>query len=77
MLACRSDRMRHCGREMLYQFLFPALPRACHEQAAINRFVGHAQAHASLGYWFFNHPEICSGDQSKISLLATISRSWV
>src|SRR5258706_4779152 len=30
---------------------------------------------SSLGYRFFNHPEICSGDQSKISLLATISRN--
>src|SRR5258707_15712252 len=32
-----------------------------------------------LGYRIFNHPEICSGDQSRISLLATIVRSfpWV
>ena len=32
-----------------------------------------------LGYWTFNHAEICSGDQSRISLLATIvaaSRRW-
>ena len=31
------------------------------------------------GYRIFNHPEICSGDQSRISLLATIVRSfpWV
>ena len=27
---------------------------------------------SSWGYWIFGHPEICSGDQSKISLLATI-----
>lgn len=27
---------------------------------------------SSSGYWIFSHPEICSGDQSKISLLATI-----
>src|SRR5271169_1743129 len=26
---------------------------------------------SSSGYWIFSHPEICSGDQSKISLLAT------
>ena len=32
-----------------------------------------------LGYWIFSHPEICSGDQSRISLLATIVRnfSWM
>jgi hypothetical protein len=29
-----------------------------------------------LGYLFFNHPEICFGDQSRISLLATIVRSF-
>src|SRR5216684_5220708 len=29
-----------------------------------------------LGYRIFNHPEICSGDQSRISLLATIVRSF-
>jgi hypothetical protein len=29
----------------------------------------------SSGYSVFSHPEICSGDQSKISLLATISRN--
>ena len=27
---------------------------------------------SSSGYWIFSHPEICSGDQSRISLLATI-----
>jgi hypothetical protein len=34
---------------------------------------------SSSGYWIFSHPEICSGDQSKISLLATIfcSFSWM
>jgi len=30
-----------------------------------------------LGYRFFNHPEICSGDSSWISLLATIVRSFL
>jgi hypothetical protein len=32
-----------------------------------------------LGYRIFNHPEICSGDQSRINLLAMIVRSfpWV
>src|SRR5664279_5036175 len=29
-----------------------------------------------LGYRIFNHPEICCGDQSRISLLATIVRSF-
>src|SRR5467141_2540991 len=28
------------------------------------------------GYWVFNHPETCSGDQSRISLLATIFRNF-
>src|SRR5271163_3709222 len=28
----------------------------------------------SSGYRFLSHPEICSGDQSRVSLLATISR---
>src|SRR5258707_11990649 len=28
---------------------------------------------SSLGYWVFNHPETCSGDQSNSSLLATTS----
>jgi hypothetical protein len=33
---------------------------------------------SSLGYRFFSHPEICSGDQSRISLLATMSRNlWL
>src|SRR5580700_4373289 len=32
---------------------------------------------SSLGNCHFSHPEICSGDQSCISLLATISRSVV
>ncbi len=26
----------------------------------------------SSEYWVFSHPEICSGDQSRISLLATM-----
>ena len=30
---------------------------------------------SSLGYCFFSHPEICSGDQSRISLLATMLRN--
>jgi hypothetical protein len=30
-----------------------------------------------LGYRIFSHPEICSGDQSRISLLATIVRSFL
>jgi hypothetical protein len=30
-----------------------------------------------LGYRLFSHPEICSGDQSRISLLATIIRSFL
>ena len=30
---------------------------------------------SSLGYWIFGHPETCSGDQSSISLLTTVSRS--
>ena len=32
--------------------------------------------HSSLGYWIFSHPETCSGDQSKISLLATMFRKF-
>lgn len=31
---------------------------------------------SSAGYWIFSHPEICSGDQSRISLLATTFRSF-
>jgi hypothetical protein len=30
---------------------------------------------ASSGYRVFSHPEICSGDQSRISLLATMLRN--
>ena len=30
---------------------------------------------SSSGYWIFSHPEICSGDQSRISLLATMFRN--
>src|SRR5258708_28232540 len=30
---------------------------------------------SSLGYSVFSHPEICLGDQSKISLLVTTSRN--
>src|SRR5216683_3817086 len=34
---------------------------------------------SSSGYWVFSHPEICSGDQSRISLLATIfcNFTWI
>src|SRR6266566_507891 len=33
----------------------------------------------SSGYWIFSHPEICSGDQSNISLLATTfcNLTWI
>src|SRR5208282_5283488 len=31
---------------------------------------------SSAGYWVFSHPEICSGDQSRISLLATSFRNF-
>jgi hypothetical protein len=31
---------------------------------------------SSSGYWAFNHPEICCGDQSRISLLATMFRNF-
>src|SRR5580704_13575876 len=30
---------------------------------------------SSSGYWVFSQPEICFGDQSRISLLATMSRN--
>src|SRR5438445_13716289 len=30
---------------------------------------------SSLGYWVVSHPEICSGDQSNSSLLATMFRN--
>jgi hypothetical protein len=30
----------------------------------------------SAGYWVFSHPEICLGDQSKISLLATMFHNF-
>src|SRR6266566_49844 len=30
---------------------------------------------SSSEYWVFSHPEICSGDQSNISLLATMFRN--
>src|SRR6266436_6716965 len=30
---------------------------------------------SSSEYWVFSHPEICSGDQSRISLLATMFRN--
>src|SRR5258708_405198 len=34
---------------------------------------------SSSGYWIFSQPEICCGDQSRISLLATIfcSFTWI
>src|SRR5580704_5777249 len=31
---------------------------------------------SSSGYWVFSHPEICLGDQSRISLLATMFRNF-
>src|SRR5260370_30584601 len=31
---------------------------------------------SSSGYWVFSQPEICCGDQSRISLLATIFRNF-
>jgi hypothetical protein len=41
------------------------------EQATVNGLVGHAQA-LVIGILGFQPSEICSGDQSRISLLATI-----
>jgi hypothetical protein len=31
---------------------------------------------SSSGYWVFSQPEICFGDQSRISLLATMFRNF-
>jgi hypothetical protein len=31
---------------------------------------------SSSGYWVFSQPEICCGDQSRISLLATMLRNF-
>jgi len=56
------------------QLLFQHSARL-NEQASVNGFVGHTHA-LIIGYWIFNHPEICSGDQSRISLLATMFRNF-
>ena len=59
------------GAKVLNQLLFQRSARL-NEQAAINRFVRHAQALVVRDTDCFSHPEICSGDQSSISLLATM-----
>jgi len=57
------------GPQVLQQLLFQH--SAClNEQASVNGFVGHTHA-LIIGILDFNHPAICSGDQSRISLLAT------
>ena len=38
--------------------------------------VGLSATLPSSGYWVFSQPEICLGDQSRISLLATMSRNF-
>ena len=62
------------GAKVLNQRLFQRSARL-DEQAPIDGFVRHAQA-LIVGILIVSQPEICLGDQSKISLLATIFRSW-
>src|SRR5271168_1384806 len=59
------------------QLFFQHSPRL-NEQATVNGLVRHAHT-LVVGILVVSHPEICSGDQSNSSLLATISRScsWV
>src|SRR5260370_3417133 len=59
--------------QVLHQLLFQHAPRL-EEQASVNGLVGHAPA-LVIGILCLSHPEICSGDQSNTSLLATIFRN--
>ncbi len=59
---------------MVQQLLFQR-PTGLNEQASVNGFVGHTHA-LIIGILGFQQPEICFGDQSRISLLATMFRSF-
>jgi len=50
-------------------------PRGLNEQAAVNGLARHSHA-PLVGIRSFSHPEICSGDQSRISLLAAVFRNF-
>ena len=64
---CSAFRIRIEGSNQLF---FQHSSRL-NEEATVNGLVGHANA-LVIRIWIFSHPEICSGDQSCISLLATI-----
>src|SRR5580658_7350980 len=59
--------------QVVHQLFFQYATRL-NEQAAVNGFVRHAHA-LVVGMPILQPPGICSGDQSKSSLLATMSRN--
>src|SRR5579863_5066143 len=59
--------------QVVQQFFFQH-STGLNEQASVDSLVGHVHA-LVIGYAIFSHPEICSGDQSRISLLATMFRN--
>ena len=63
------------GPQMLRQ-LFLQHSSSLDEQAAIDRLVGHAHA-LVVGVLFLQPSRICSGDQFRISLRATIVRTFL
>src|SRR5580704_12321534 len=61
------------GSQVVHQLFFQHSARL-DEQATVNGLVGHAHP-LVLGILRLQQPEICLGDQSKISLLVTTSRN--
>ncbi|HEY6385010.1 MAG TPA: hypothetical protein VIX91_04935, partial [Candidatus Acidoferrum sp.] len=74
---CERAAYAALGSQVCNQLLFQH-SAGLDEQATVNGLV-RQRILSSLGYWVVSHPEICSGDQSNSSLLATISRScsWI
>ena len=60
--------------QVIHQFLFQH-PAGLNEETSIDRLVRHSQA-LVVRKLIFSQPEICSGDQSNSSLLATMRHSF-
>src|ERR1700688_2340691 len=74
MLAEMARATHAPRRPQVVHQLFFQYPTRLNEQTTVDGLVRHAHA-LVVGIPILQPPEICSGDQSKISLLATISRN--
>src|ERR1700730_6839556 len=61
------------GSQVVQQLFFQHSARL--DEQAAEMVSWDTRIPSSLGYSVFSHPEICLGDQSKISLLVTTSRN--